>query len=325
MKLSRKIASIQAILEAKLFNKRTPLLVNWEITKRCNARCKYCSIWNSPSKELDTKEVSSIIQELGLLGTQMIHFTGGEPLLREDVGIILDYCHKNNILTSMNSNGAYVPQRINEITTLYLLGISIDGPEDVHDYIRGKGSYRRAIEAITAARNKGIKLRLLTVLSECNLDVVDFLLEKSTEFNAPIIFQPATQLLLGAKTKNPIAPNLERYKQTIKKLIAKKSATKYIVNSVSGLNFLYNWPDMKRVRCLSQLVSCRIQSDGHVYRCYRNQDQAVKIDEKRNSIKDSFSQLPFVHCNCCCCASSVELNCLLSLKLDTIFNSWGFI
>lgn len=133
----------------------------------------------------------------------MIHFTEGEPLLREDIGVILDCCHKKNISTSMNSNGSFVPRRINEISTLHLPGISLDGPKEVHDYIRGKGSFRGAIEAITIARDKGIKLRLLTVLSQCNLQAIDFLLEKAVEFDAPLIFQPATELLLGGDEKIP--------------------------------------------------------------------------------------------------------------------------
>lgn len=325
MNLLNKAVYINAILRAKIFNKKTPLLVSWEITRRCNARCKYCNIWDNASGELDTQQVLSIIQELSEAGTRTIHFTGGEPLLREDIGIILEHCRKKHISTSMNSNGAFVPRRINEISTLHLLGISLDGPEEIHDYIRGQGSYKGAIEAIAIARDKSIKLRLLTVLSQCNLQAINFLLEKAREFDAPIIFQPATELLLGGQTENPIAPNVARYKQVIKWLIAKKRVTKYIANSVSGLQFLYYWPDMKRIRCLASLVSCRIQSDGHIYICYRNQDLAGKIDQKHPSIKDAFLQLPFVYCKRCCCASTIEINCLLSLKLDTIFNSWGFI
>lgn len=325
MSLLNKAAYINAIIRAKIFNKKTPLLVSWEITRRCNARCKYCNIWDNPAVELETKQVLAIIQELSQAGTRTIHFTGGEPLLREDIGTILEHCRKKNISTSMNSNGAFVSRRIDEISTLHLLGISLDGPQDIHDYIRGQGSYKGAIEAIAVARDKGIKLRLLTVLSQCNLEAIDFLLEKAREFDAPVIFQPATGLLLGGQGKNPIAPDPGRYKQAIQKLMVKKRATRYIANSVSGLRFLYHWPDMKRIRCLAQLVSCRIQSEGNIYICYRNQEEAGKIGRERGSIKEAFLRLPFVYCDRCCCASTVEINCLLSLKLDTIFNSWGFI
>lgn len=327
MRLSNKIDVIRAVLQAVIFNKRTPLLVSWEITRQCNARCKYCNIWDNPPEELDTGQVLSIIQELSLLGTRMIHFTGGEALLRRDFGRILHYCHQRDILASLNSNGALVPARINELMTLWALAISIDGPEGVHDNARGQGSYKKTMDALAVARDRDIQIRLLTVLSTQNLDAVDFLLEKAQEFNAPVVFQPATELLLGGEERNPIAPDIERYRRTIKELIVKKKGrqSRYIANSLSGLRFLSAWPDIPRIRCLFPLISCRIQSDGRVNICYRNQDYSAKMDEQCPSFNDAFLRLPIVYCNRCCCASLVEINCLMRLKLDTIINSFRFI
>lgn len=322
MKLLNKVPFIYAILKAKVFGKRTPLMVSWEITRRCNSRCQYCSIWSNAIHEQTTSQVLSIIQELSRLGTQMIHFTGGEPLLREDIGTILDYCKSKNILTSMSSNGSLVPQQLDKIMTVYLLKISLDGPEKVHDCIRGQGAYRKAIEAIAAARSRGIKVSLLTVLSRTNLETIDFLLEKAREFDAHLFFQPATELLLGSATKNQVVPDVSKYKLVIKELMRRKKETKYIANSLSGLKFLSKWPDIPSIRCLVSLVSCRIQGDMRVTICYRNQAYSATIDEQHPSLGDAFLRLPFVHCNWCCCASTVELNCLLSLKLDTILNSW---
>jgi len=170
MKFSNKIDLIKKVLQAVIFNKRTPLFVSWEITRQCNARCKYCNIWDDSSKELDTGQVLSIIRELSILGTWMIHFTGGEALLRSDFGEILRYCRQRGILTSLNSNGALVPARIDELTTLRVLAISIDGPEEVHDSARGVGSYHKAMDALAVARDRGIQIRLLTVLSKQNLE-----------------------------------------------------------------------------------------------------------------------------------------------------------
>jgi len=310
---------------AKIFRKRTPLLVSWAITHRCNNKCIYCNIWNVNSKELNTKQIFPIIDELSQLGTQIIHFTGGEPLIREDIGIILDYCHKKDISTSIASNGLLVPQRIGELMKLNLLGLSLDGPEEIHDYIRGAGTYRRVIEAINIAKDKGIRVRILAVLSQLNLNVIDFLLEKGREFDAPIIFQPATHLLLGGEKENPIAPNEKEYKRAIDRLIANKRKTKYIANSISGLKFLYHWPYPQKIRCLSNLISCRIEGDGRIYICFRNQYQGNQVENKNLSVRAAFSRFSSLYCDRCCCASSVELNSLLAFKMDTIFNSWNFI
>jgi MoaA/NifB/PqqE/SkfB family radical SAM enzyme len=321
MEFLRKITYIPAIFRAIVFKKRIPLLVSWAITNRCNARCAYCNVWDAPSRELDTGEILSMIDDLKLLGTKRFHFTGGEPLLRDDIGTILEHCRKNGLSTSMNSNGSLVSQKVNEIVSLSLLRISLDGPEEAHDYVRGAHSYREAIRGISVAKNKGIKVWLVTVLSKYNLHAIDFLLEKAKEFDAPILFQPATELLLGGNMKNPTMPEAEEYRRTIKALIAKKRTTKYIANSISGLEFLYEWPEMKKIHCLANLISCRIESDGRIRTCFRNQNQTQKAAGNDFSLKDAFLGLPSALCDRCDCASTLEINCVLSFKLDAIMNS----
>lgn len=322
MKLFNKLSFIPAILNAMVFCKKTPLIVNWEITRRCNSRCQYCNIWSNVCEEKTTSQVISIIQELSRLGTKMVHFTGGEPLLREDIGTILDYCADKNILTTMNSNGFLVPQQLDKIKNVCLLTISLDGPEEVHDSIRGQGAFGKVIRAIVAAKGKGIKVNLLVVLSRANLESIGFLLEKSRELDAPLFFQPATELLLGSSAKNQVTPDIGKYKLVMKELIRRKKETRYIANSLSGLRFLSEWPEIPSIRCLVPLISCRVQSDGSVNICYRNQDYSVTINGQNPSFKEAFSRLPLIHCNRCCCASLVEMNSLLSLKLDAILNSW---
>lgn len=319
------IASISALLKAKIFKIRTPLIVSWSITNRCNMRCKYCNIWAANPEELNTNQVLSMIDELSQLGTAFIHFTGGEPLLRQDIGVILDYCHKKNILTSINSNGSFFSKRINELMNLNLLGLSLDGPKDIHDSIRGEGSYDKVLEAINIAKSKAIKTRILTVLSKSNLDTIDFILNKAKELGVSVTFQPATSLLLGGNKKNPVAPDGEKYKTVINQLIARKRKNRYIGNSLSGLKLLYYWPNPKRIKCLVNLISCRIESNGYIYICFRNQYQKSQVDRNNMTVALPFLNLPLIYCEHCCCASLVEINCLMSLKLDTIINSFRFI
>ncbi|MFC1514807.1 radical SAM protein [Candidatus Omnitrophota bacterium] len=325
MKLSQKLSSVYTILAAKIAGKRTPLLVNWSITNKCNRACRYCNIWNCNSRDLSEEQSLSMIDDLYELGTKVIHFTGGEPLLRSDIGNILKYCHKKNIVTSMNSNGTFVPQKISELVNLNLLGLSLDGPREVHDSIRGNGSYGEVLEAMDCAKEAGVRFRIITVLSRSNLGAIDFLLAKAQEYKTLVVFQPATSFLLGGDRENPIAPDEQEYKRVISELIIRKRKTKHIGNSLSGLNLLYHWPYPKRIRCLSHFISCRIESDGRVYACFRNREQGKKIDDHGLSIKAAFSQLFVTDCDRCWCASSVEINCLMSLRVDSMINSWSFI
>ena len=82
------------LLKARLLRRRFPFAVAWHLTYRCNYNCKYCGIPSRacPREELTTGEVLSTIDGLKKLGTKRIHFCGGECLLREDLGKIIDYC-----------------------------------------------------------------------------------------------------------------------------------------------------------------------------------------------------------------------------------------
>ncbi len=322
MKLRDKLFSIGSVFNAYVFRKRTPLLVSWEITTRCNKSCAYCDIRNMKAGEMNTRQVLSMITELSQLGTKIIHFTGGEPLLRDDIGAIIDYSSEKGILTSINSNGSLLPQRISELKNLKLIGLSLDGPEEVHDRIRGEGSYRQVREALSLSKSRGINIRIHTVLTRLNLQCIDFLLEIAEEYGAHILFQPATALLLGGNQPNPLSPDEKGYRQAIEYLIEKKKKRECIGHSLSGFTFLSDWPRLKTIRCLAPLLSARIESDGSVDICFRDQGKSKPIDARSGGFRKGFYSLPFAQCNQCCCPTSVELNCALSFDLNAIFNMW---
>ena len=58
---------------------------------------------------MDFKQIKELIDTLAQIGTQRISFTGGEPLMRADIGEILAVCKKNRIFTTLGSNGKLVP------------------------------------------------------------------------------------------------------------------------------------------------------------------------------------------------------------------------
>ncbi len=193
----------------------------------------------------------------------------------------------------------------------------------MNDCIRGKGSYGEVIAALTLAKERGISTRIYTVLSRLNLQSIDFLLAKAEAFRTPVFFQPSVALLLEDNQKNPLSPDEKEYKQAIGYLMAKKRKTRYIGNSISGLKFLHNWPYLRKIRCLASLISCRIESDGSVDICTRNQFKVPRKNADDTGFQTRFCRLPFLHCNRCCCCLSVDLNCSLHLKPDAIYNAWN--
>lgn len=282
----------------------------------------YCNIWsNSSNNELSTLQIFSIIDSLKASGTQTISFSGGEPFLREDIGGILNYCYKKDISTSINSNGALVPQKIDQIETLGLLKLSLDGPEDIHDRIANyKGSYQQVLRAIEITQAKGIKTIFTTTLTKYNIGYLLHILKIAKSLNTLVAFQPLKQYNRGAENLEAIMPEEKEYKRAIAGLIAlRKKGNKYMRNSLYELNHIYHWPRYKHLECWAGKIFCMIGSKGELYPCDRIQYETDLPNCVALGFKKAFDSLPYVfHCEGCGFCGTSELNFLLSLKLGIL-------
>lgn len=95
---------------------------------------------------------------------------GGEPFLREDWYFVGQTISDLGMHLSIASNGLLVKKNIEKISQLepLVIGISIDGIEQMHDTIRGKGTFGACIEAIELLREKGIGVTVITTVSKLN-------------------------------------------------------------------------------------------------------------------------------------------------------------
>lgn len=158
-----------------------PLVCNYYLTLRCNARCTFCDLWQHPDKTLADKEaVLANLRQLPRAGVRIIDFTGGEPLLHPDLPQFLREAKSVGLKTTLTSNGLLYPQRARQIAGLVdLLHISIDGATaQMHDSLRGLDSYERVMESIEVALSIGEKPDLLFTANPQNyrdvLPLADF-------------------------------------------------------------------------------------------------------------------------------------------------------
>jgi len=250
MKLESKVLAALRLLTVVFLKRRIPLFVGWILTTRCNKQCKYCSIWDRREVELDINTIISVVGQLSRLGTKFISFSGGEPLLRDDIGEIVDCASCHRMYVKINSNGALFVQKVHKLRKLDEIRLSLDGPEEIQDEIRGKDSYRETIAAAVEAKKNRIIVGFNTVLSKHNLACLSFILDVAKKFEAKVIFQPATSFLLGGDKTNPVAPSRNDYKRAITMLINAKEKNRHIANSFSGLRYLYHWPyAVRKMHC----------------------------------------------------------------------------
>lgn len=322
MKLSSRFLSINTIVKAKIFNKRIPLAIRWQLTNRCTCKCLYCNIWADGSDhELSTRQIFSIIDSLKESGTQRISFSGGEPLFREDIGKILNYCHKKNISISMNSNGELVPQKIKEIETLDLLKLSLDGPEEIHDRLSNhQGSYQKVLRAVEATQAEGIKTIFTTTLTKYNIEHLDFVLKIAERFNTLAAFQPLKRFSRGIDDLEAIMPEERKYKEAIARFIKlKQEGNKHMRNSIIELRHIYSWPNYKRLECGAGKIFCMIGVNGRLYPCDRIQYKTDLPNCLTAGFRNAFAKLPkVICCDGCGFCGTLELNFLLSFRLGVV-------
>lgn len=330
MTLLKKINISYKILEAVTLKKRTPLAVTWNITYRCNLQCKYCGAWERDIKELDTKKIFNIIEQLSKLGTKFITFSGGEPLLREDLVDIIEFCWNKEIYVGIKSNGILVKKDINKIKKANRIQLSLDGPKDIQDAIRGEGAYDRVIEAIEACKKADLKVSIATVISKYNVGQLLYILDLAKKYKIGVHFQPVDQSLSANSNKNIrllFAPEKEDYRNAVNFLIEqKRGGNKFIDNSSVGLKHINRWPSFQKINCFASLIFSTIEPDGRIFICDMFPDYQKYLVPVEKNFKESFDSLSLPHpCNSCWSSTIVEINLLGSFKLKAAAGIWNII
>ena len=323
----RKIISIaKNLLQTKFLKRNIPIIVSWAITYKCNAQCQYCENWTYPhDNELSREETMAVIDDLAALGTAVISLTGGEPLLRPDLGDILDHAARKDIYVSVNTNGMLVPAHLPVLKKADRVTLSFDGPSTVHDAIRGTGTHAGVIMAIEALLQNRCVPALNTVLTRISVPHVDYVLNVARRYGIKASFQPVSLCLLESKQENPIAPSPGDYQSAIAKLMAaKKAGNQQILNSWAGLEHLAHWPRPTAIPCSAGRVHVRIEPDGLMTNCSRQflmtSKQSQRAAIRQLGTKNAVAQLKVTPCCDCWCASTVEMNLATSFNASGITN-----
>lgn len=321
MKLKNKILSGKQILEFVLFKKRKPTAVRINLNNKCVYQCEYCNVWNTPTKEMTTEQVINLIDELKEMGTQRISFSGGEPMLRKDIGKIISYTKSKGISPSINTTGFSFKKRINEIKDLNLIKFSLDGKKDYHDPIRGKGTFEKTMKSIEIAHKNNLKFSFATTLTNksTNIPNARFMFKLAKKYDTFVAFQPLKEMHKGVKNLSPVSPKREQYKKFIKFLMKMKQSKKWrkhIRNSNKGLRHVENWPRYKKLKCNAGNVFIIVMPDGDVVPCDRIKDKYKESipNYLEKGMKESFNNLPKVKCAGCGFCGALELNYLSNMK-----------
>lgn len=150
-------------------------VVVWNSTERCNLKCKHCyasAEEDDTSQQLSTEQAKDMIRDLGDYGVPVLIFSGGEPLLRDDLFELVRFAKEQGIRAVLSTNGTLLNQENVEKAEqagVDYIGVSIDGVPSVNDRFRGEeGAFESAVEGIENSLDRDLKTGLRYTITEYN-------------------------------------------------------------------------------------------------------------------------------------------------------------
>lgn len=166
-----------------------PVLCNYYLTYRCNAKCGFCDIWEQPSPMVDLATAERNLDDLKRLGVRIVDFTGGEPLLHPQLDALLAMARARGFLTTVTTNGLLYPKRAEKLAGLIdLLHFSIDAATpEAHNASRGVPCFDKLLTSIDVALSLGERPDLLFTVTNDNVDQLEPIYETLSRPNKLVL------------------------------------------------------------------------------------------------------------------------------------------
>ncbi|HMG70813.1 MAG TPA: radical SAM protein [Gemmatimonadaceae bacterium] len=266
---------IFAVKYAYLTVTRRPVLVNFEVTMRCNARCGFCDYWKTdPSAK--SSEIKSFADAARFFSPMVVTFTGGEPTLRSDLEDLVAGVNdaiSYKYMTLLTHGGMLSPERARSLwkAGINQFNISLDFLDARHDQARGiPGLSAKIMRTIPRMREIGITgIRFNTVIKRDNLDQLMPIVRRARELGCGVNFSCYTDAKNG-NTDGLIERGQTRdLEDAVREILAFKKKTRGVITNSD--HYLEQIPRYVRGEiteaCRSGMRTIHIDPLGRVKRC----------------------------------------------------------
>ncbi len=319
-----------------------PALGTLMVTYRCNFHCAMCDMplkaatkTRSGETEFSTERFKEIIREFATLGIPGIGFTGGEPLLREDIFDLLAETKRLGMITHLNTNGWLLDDaaadRIIE-TGVDSVNVSLDGAiATTHDRIRrAVGSFDRAVQAVerlvTRKKTGGghVRIKTVAVIDETNLDEVPQMFSLAADLGTDCIELIPRQPFAGAATGRAADTELLARVDRLVQWLTTERHPVPIENSPRHLRLFRNSfaGEPSPLRCSAGYTSLAVDCYGNVFPCVpwinwgktTGTVSAAGLSELWHSAAYQHERNKVTACRDCYLNCQTELNLLFDLR-----------
>jgi len=281
--------------------KTGPLKAFFEITFRCNSRCKNCDIWKKPENkdEINTAQAKNILKQLA--GSNVLHvsFSGGEPFLRNDLLDLIKFSKNLGMKTSVNTNGWLIGNEVAKkicqsgLDTIY---ISLDGAtSNIHDYIRGvDGSFERVLKAVDNIMMERLagkpKIFVNTTINKNNVEDLGEILKLSEAKEVDGVTMSVVQNFDKYKPEEEMLLNIDHINQLNKQLKNIERDYRHLLPHMDDYfdefeAYIRDPDQLYKYRCVAGYATVLIHPNGDVFPC------PVAFEKMGNILKNSFAEI----------------------------------
>ncbi|WP_072890091.1 radical SAM/SPASM domain-containing protein [Tepidibacter formicigenes] len=257
------------------------MIISWNMTKNCNLYCKHCYRDAGPNEkqkdELNTKESKELIRGIAKAGFKILIFSGGEPLLREDLFELTEYAHSLGLIVGLGTNGTLITKEIAKKlkeSKVRAVAISLDSlDENKHDEFRQvKGSFKDCIRGIKESINAGLKVQINTTVTKSNYEeitkITDYISSLGGHSHHPFFLVEVGR----GKNIGKEGLNKKEYKEIINRILDKQKNTHIELKPTCAPQFMVEAKekgmDMRFSRgCIAGIKYCCILPNGDVHIC----------------------------------------------------------
>jgi len=275
-------SQVKNAVENKLYN------VMFELTYRCNEKCRYCyCVVDNNKKELTKEEILNIIDELKAMGVFELTFTGGDPFVRHDSIDIIQYAYKQGFVIDLFTNGNLISDSdLIKLRACHLRSLSVsiysDNPEKHDEFTTIKGSFEKSIELLKKAKLIGIPINIKTTVLNFNHTEIDKILKLASNIGATV----QVSMAISARNNGDLSSkdyDIKSIEEAVE--VMKKVGDNIRINS-NGESFINtNRENIERVDiCGAGRHGLSINPYGEVYPC---NSLLIKCgDLRKQSIKE---------------------------------------
>lgn len=286
-------------------------------------KCTFCNIWrkNLFENEATTPQLEQRLLECWDMGCSIVSFTGGEPLLRKDLGELLEFSsRKLGLFTGLVTNGILLDKKLDALSKhVDSLAVSFDvNHKQIFNRTRGVDAFEKVKKNIQHARRAGVEIELLSVITKETFPYIDDTIEFAKSLELPIHFSPVDSVpreFIDVTDANNL--KVDGTATVLKKLNAEKRKYKKLHFESDYFKFQASGGFGNSIRCSSASTTISLKPDASVaLPCPFFTLMEIEKDESlRDCLKTEKARSIIEHCGEWGFCNNCTVNCMYVVSL----------